>query len=876
MNSSALLIFCAALYCVPAASRGTEWFVSPHGNDAWTGSNADSTSGTLDGPFASLERAREAVRKARAAGDRTPQTVFVRAGTYHLKDAFKLESPDSGEAGTPVTWTAYKDEKPVLTGAISIQNWSPWKGQIQQAPLGDAAKIKGGVRQLLFNGKRQILARYPNADASDPVAGGWAFADGQSWPMYADKPGEDKHTLEVKEADLRSWAKPEEVEVNVFPRYNWWNNRVRIKSVDTASRKVTLAGDCSYAIRLGDRYFFQNALEELDAPGEWYADNKAGTLYFWPPEGAKADGTSVVVASSLLKFEQGTHDVIWRGFTMEGCEGMAVTFTGSERCTFEYNWLRAVGEWNGGGVNVSNGRDNRVRHNLIESIGNTGIALRGGDVATLTAAGNIAEHNHIHHFGIYFKQGAGIALEGVGNKAEHNHLHHGPRFAIAHKGNRHQISYNHIHDVSLETEDTGAIYSGGRDWITPRGTVISYNYIHDIPGFSMHDGKAVTPNFAWGIYLDDNSGGADVIGNIVTRCGRAAMHGHGARDCVVENNIFIGNKDWQVDFHGWTIQQNFWERHLPTMVAGYESVAESPAWKGMRGMDLHPTKAPLPDGMTMRGNRFQRNIVESQSAEVPVVSLLRIPFSHNTLDYNVYWAPGGTVRTGFQTAGENEGPDLLPPLEGELGMTPKGWRPSSKPAGQQRAVLQRTDTGSHLQLSGESADGHSKAAVTYAGEPIKLEPGTTYRLEARMRASIAGKGELAVHSFINKVYFWMSPRSSVDVGTEWTQREVIFTVPSPGAPGWNEQMALFAPRLGWRCDSGTLEVSDLHLHRVTPKSEMEALQKQGADTHSLVADPLWADKANFELRADSPAWKQGFQRIPFEQIGPQLRPTSLR
>jgi hypothetical protein len=39
-------------------------------------------------------------------------------------------------------------------------------------------------------------------------------------------------------------------------------------------------------------------------------------------------------------------------------------------------------------------------------------------------------------------------------------------------------------------------------------------------------------------------------------------------DCVVENNIFTGNKDWQVDFHGWTTQQNFWGRHLPAMVTG--------------------------------------------------------------------------------------------------------------------------------------------------------------------------------------------------------------------------------------------------------------------------------------------------------------------
>ena len=70
------------------------------------------------------------------------------------------------------------------------------------------------------------------------------------------------------------------------------------------------------------------------------------------------------------------------------------------------------------------------------------------------------------------------------------------------------------------------------------------------------------------------------------------------------------------------------------------------------------------------------------------------------------------------------------------------------------------------------------------------------------------------------------------------------------------------------CDAVSLRVENLHLHRVTPKSEMEAHRSQGADLHSIVAEPGWMDKAKFELKADSPAWKLGFQRIPFEQIGP--------
>jgi hypothetical protein len=235
----------------------------------------------------------------------------------------------------------------------------------------------------------------------------------------------------------------------------------------------------------------------------------------------------------------------------------------------------------------------------------------------------------------------------------------------------------------------------------------------------------------------------------------------------------------------------------------------------------------------------------------------------------LYWAPGGEVRTGFQSAGDNEGSDLLSPWEGEADASPRGWHLISKVPGKPRAVVERGSANTHFLLANETAERNSKATITYAGPQIKLEPGATYRLQTRMRASIAGKGEFAVHSFVNKVYFWMSPRSSIEVGTDWSEREIVFTVPAPGKPGWNDQMSLFSPRISWRCDNGTLEVEDLHLHRVTPKSEMEALRAQGADLHSIVADPLWQDKSKFLLKENSPAWKLGFKRIPIEEIGPQ-------
>ena len=43
-----------------------------------------------------------------------------------------------------------------------------------------------------------------------------------------------------------------------------------------------------------NRFYVENALEELDQPGEWCLDSEEGVLYFWPPTGSVEDADVVV------------------------------------------------------------------------------------------------------------------------------------------------------------------------------------------------------------------------------------------------------------------------------------------------------------------------------------------------------------------------------------------------------------------------------------------------------------------------------------------------------------------------------------------------------------------------------------------------------
>jgi hypothetical protein len=427
----------------------------------------------------------------------------------------------------------------------------------------------------------------------------------------------------------------------IFPRYNWWNNIVRIKTLDRESRTITLAGDCSYAIRPLDRYYVRNVFEELDAPGEWYLDRASNVLYFWPPDNSSSPAVYAPWLRTILQMDKGTANVTFRGLTFEEFEGTAIVLNDAEHCLIAGNVIRNGGDYGGSAVAVNRGTSNGVAGNDIYQIGNHGMSLSGGDRATLTSANHYADNNYIHHVGVFHKQGVGVSMTGVGLRATHNVIHDVPRMAIQFSGNNLLIEYNEMHHANLETEDTGMVYTGGRDWISSRGTVIRYNYMHDSIGFGQENGKWVSPHFSWGVYLDDNTGGVDVIGNIVVRAYRGLIHLHNGRDNHIENNIFVGGKQQQAEFSGWTADSRYWTDHFPTMVKGYDLVKDQPSWKGMRNIGTAPADAVLPNGQIMTGNVFQKNIVYWTEPNAKLFSSRNLPLDHNVWTGNLYWHEGG-------------------------------------------------------------------------------------------------------------------------------------------------------------------------------------------------------------------------------------------
>jgi Right handed beta helix region len=516
-------------------------FVALDGRDSWSGKLAAPNRQRTDGPFATLERARDEVRGIKAKGGLPPGgvTVEVRGGTYERERPFELTAADSGSATAPVVYRAAPGEEVRLIGGKVVTGFRPVtdaavlerlepaaRGKVLQADLRaqgvtEFGSVKGGGLELFFQDRPMTVARWPNEGfvrIVDVTGGDPVNVRGTK----GDKIG--KFTYEGDRPTR--WAGEKEVWLHGYWFWDWSDEREKVAAIDTTRREISLAPPYhSYGYRKGQWYYAFNLLSELDQPGEWYLDREIGILYFWPPASITSGHPTVSVLSTLVTLHD-TSYVTLRGMTLEAVRGTAVTITGGAHSQVVGCTMRDIGGW---AVKVAGGEGHAVVGCDITATGEGGIALAGGDRKTLTPAGHLAENNHIHHYSRWNRMyQPAIALNGVGNRAVHNLIHDAPHEAIAFSGNDHVIELNEIHHVCEESNDAGAIYSG-RDW-TMRGTVIRHNYLHHIQGF---EGRGCV-----GIYLDDMFCGTQITGNVFYQVTRAAFIG-GGRDNVVENNIFV-------------------------------------------------------------------------------------------------------------------------------------------------------------------------------------------------------------------------------------------------------------------------------------------------------------------------------------------------
>ncbi len=534
----ALLLGCGCAW--PAQVR---LYVAPGGNDTYPG--------THERPFATLERARDEVRRLKHGALPAGIVVELAAGTYELSAPVEFTAEDAGTAACPIEYRAAATGQVRLVGGKPVAGWKSVtdpavltrldpaaRGKVRCADLKaigvtdlQAINSAGSYRsdpglEVFFQDTPLTLARYPNRGymkiagvlddkGAAPKSGRSDTADGK---FVCEDPRPER------------WVGEQGISLHGFWIWDWADERLPLGTIDPAAHTLSFQPrpGRTYGVRKNQWFYAENVLPELDSPGEWYLDRASGVLYLWPPAALARARVVVSTVRDPLRLTDVSY-VTFRGLLVEAGRGTAFVIKGGSHVRVVACTIRNMGNW---AVKVNGGTEHGVVGCDIYQTGQGGIHLEGGDRKTLTPAGHYADNNHIHHTSRWdpvYQQA--IALRGVGSRATHNLIDNVPHIAIGFADNDMTIEYNEIHSAVFQSNDAGAIYTSPPDetW-SMRGHKIRYNYLHNIHGF---EGRG-----CHGVYLDDCFSSADISSNIFYDVANAILIG-GGRDNLMSNNLFV-------------------------------------------------------------------------------------------------------------------------------------------------------------------------------------------------------------------------------------------------------------------------------------------------------------------------------------------------
>lgn len=519
-----------------------DFYVSVDGDDA--------NPGTAARPFATVARARDAVRELRARAPARTQPVVVRvgAGTYFLKEPLVFSPEDSG----PVGYIGAEKGETLLSGGVPISGWRETAPGRWETHLPDVAAGVWNFSQLYVNDQRRPRPLLPKA--------GYFTIGGAVAPTAGAKPDR----FRFREGEIRAdWTNLGDVEVTTF--HLWTMDRLRIKSVDAAQRIVTFTGpthsEKQAQLSRGTWYRIENVREALTQPGEWYLDRRTGilTVLAMPGEDLR---TARVVAPRLahvVRFEgragAPVRDILLRGLTLahnawntpdkgygfpqaDVAVGGAVEARYATGCGLEDCVVRHTGTY---AVNWGDGchRD-AVRNCELFDLGVGGVKIGptqlGWEAGTNKwASGCTVTDTSIRHGGRVLPAGIGVWIghaasnEIVGNVVSDFYYsgmsvgwRWGAGFSPAHHN---RIEGNHIYNIGQGVlSDMAGIYTLGES----PGTVLRGNWIHDVSR-ARYGG--------WGMYFDEGSSGIVAECNLVLRTEDAGQFQNYGRENRVRNNI---------------------------------------------------------------------------------------------------------------------------------------------------------------------------------------------------------------------------------------------------------------------------------------------------------------------------------------------------
>lgn len=322
------------------AGAASEFHVSPTGDDM--------NVGTRSAPFRTLERARDAVRSLLPTMSENI-TVYLRGGTHQRTNTFVLDETDSGRNGARVIWRNAEGESPTISGGEMVTGWTlidPEKNIWRSAPVSCA------IRQFYVNGVPAIRARGPNPDSYHSVA---------SWD-YAGR------RINVPASTIGDWG-TNPAGVEFVGHGEWMTHHSRIKAVtytgSTAhlelmepEASILFSGNATgFNWWYRPPFFFENALDLLDSPREWFQDSERRIHY--RPASDEDLGSAQCIApcvETLWRMEGSSLDALVQNITVQGLRFMYATWMDpSARGCIEVQAVQCASEaWQSSDFGASN------------------------------------------------------------------------------------------------------------------------------------------------------------------------------------------------------------------------------------------------------------------------------------------------------------------------------------------------------------------------------------------------------------------------------------------------------------------------------------------------------------------------------------------
>ncbi|MBS0367638.1 MAG: right-handed parallel beta-helix repeat-containing protein [Proteobacteria bacterium] len=523
-------------------------YVSPDGNDNWSGKLSSPSPKRTDGPLQTLEAAQKAVRFALAKSTDTGQiSVIIAPGRYLLRQPLVFEPQDSGTQTHPVRWKNMGPGQATITGAIDLKllNKSTDR-EFKFAPPQLSQTYIAGGGQLYINDTRAILARQPNLgeywyvaqpafSKTDPIGGGSrsAFQATKDQWQWLNSLSKDDHSRAI--VDLM----------------HSWNSGLHRLASNTSAQDLTVdisppALHIFHEFGESQRFYIENIEKALDSPQEWIATPSA--IRYIPREVDKATSPHAVLPQleTLLlirgdvKSKKWVENIIFdglqfseslwltppAGFTDQQAAvnvGAAITVDGArnisiENCTI--NRTGGYGVWFRESV-----RNSKVQSCKMDDLGAGGIKIgKTKQVADdINETGNNAiSNNIISNTGKIHPGAVGIWIgQSYDNTLSKNTIFNTTYTGIsigwdwtdtAPTSGRNVIKNNLLYNIGMgNLADLGGIYTTG---YSP-GTVISNNVIREVRSFHGYGpGYGAGPS-AWGIYNDAKSRAIKVSDNII-------------------------------------------------------------------------------------------------------------------------------------------------------------------------------------------------------------------------------------------------------------------------------------------------------------------------------------------------------------------------